>query len=289
MEERIISNAGIRLRSDAQGPAAGAPVLLVMGAMNPAAAWPGSLCGGLADAGFRVLRYDHRDTGRSSQSQGDYTLDELVADAAAVLDGWEAGPAHVVGLSMGGCIGQRLAMDSPARVRTLTLISTTPDHRPYMAATMGRDASGYALPPAQESFLRCLRSPAAAGRRKDPGGMLFEGWRACNGEGVPFDAAATRAMVDRIMAVTDAPRAALRHAMAMSVSAPLMDRLGEIRVPTLVIHGRHDPCFPLPHGEALAEGIAGARLLVLEEMGHMIREDLVPALLQPMLAHLRTR
>jgi len=181
MEERIISNAGIRLRSDAQGPAAGAPVLLVMGAMNPAAAWPGSLCGGLADAGFRVLRYDHRDTGRSSQSQGDYTLDELVADAAAVLDGWEAGPAHVVGLSMGGCIGQRLAMDSPARVRTLTLISTTPDHRPYMAATMGRDASGYALPPAQESFLRCLRSPAAAGRRKDPGGMLFEGWRACNG------------------------------------------------------------------------------------------------------------
>jgi pimeloyl-ACP methyl ester carboxylesterase len=111
-----------------------------MGAMNPGLFWPDEFCQALAGSGLRVIRYDHRDTGRSSTidfARHPYTLDELAADALAVLDGYGVEHAHLVGLSMGGYIAQILAARHAQRGDKLVLLSTTADHRPYMAATTG--------------------------------------------------------------------------------------------------------------------------------------------------------
>lgn len=274
---RALSTQGLCLHADSFGPSDGPALLLIMGAMNPGLFWPDAFCQALAEQGFHVIRYDHRDTGRSSTvdfTRHPYTLDDLAHDALAVLDGWGLARVSVMGLSMGGYVAQILASRFPDRVDRLILMSTTADHRPYMAATAGGSLDpgpdSLTLPPPATSFSDWVAQAARAvpRTRAERLQLMLDGWRVTHGGSAPFDEAAMRVLVTAADRQVRDPAAAFHHASAVAASPPRTAMLGSIRAPTLVLHGLHDPCLPIEHGRHLAAHIAGAQLVTLD-MGHM--------------------
>ena len=259
MTERMIERDGVRLCTDSFGDPADPPVILVMGMSASMLWWDEEFCRMLAAGGRFVVRYDHRDTGRSQTDQPGrptYTGMDLVGDIARVLDAYGIGAAHVLGLSMGGGLAQVLALDHPERVASLMLMSTSP-------AGPGSD-----LPPVTDAYGRFLAS--AEVDWEDAGSVAaftLANARALAGAERPFDEAAVRALVARDIARADRPESAHNHALVEG-GEPWRHRLGEVAAPTLVVHGTADPLFPIEHGIALAGEIPGARLLRLEGAGH---------------------
>lgn len=290
--ETIVRSGGLELWTESFGDANRPAVLLIMGAMNQGILWPDQFCAEIAEDGYYVIRYDHRDTGQSSSidfKKHPYSLDDLTRDALVVLDGYGVHKAHVVGLSMGGFLAQLLALDYPNRVLTLTLMMTSPDQRVYFAATMGQDTSGYDLPPPSREFLEHLAST----RRNPPKTVdeaiasAVEGWRICSGNGIPFDAESVYHFQQRSWARAKVPQAAINHVLATVGSSSRTERLGRIMVPTLVIHGQNDPCLPVEHGIALAKAIPGANLVVIPEMGHLLPPSMSRQIARMVLEHIR--
>ena len=258
MAERMIEADGVRLCTESFGDPADPPVLLIMGTAASMVWWEDGFCEALAGGGRFVVRYDHRDTGRSATDEPGspgYGGPDLVADAARVLDAYGIGAAHVVGLSMGGALAQLLALDFPDRVASLVLISTSPA------------GSADDLPPATDAYTAFIAT--AEVDWTDPGSVVehvvAEG-RALGGRR-PFDEAAARELAARDVARADRVASAQNHAL-LSGGGPWRHRLGSLAAPTLVVHGTADPLFPLGHGEALAAEIPGARLLRLDGAGH---------------------
>lgn len=255
---RFVDNGAVRLAVRAEGPEAGLPLVLVMGATASMDWWPDDLLAALHAAGFRTLRFDHRDTGESSRPGGDYTVEDLAGDVLAVMDALGLGSAHLAGMSLGGLIGQMLAVEHPERIASLTLIGAEPlgwqgDPLPGIAPAFmdhfaGFGAVDWADPSAAEAFLLGIA-------------------RLCSGSGAPFDAGRARARIRREAARGADPAAAFAHA-AVGLARDWAGAAGRIGVPTLVIHGADDPILPLANGQALARTIRGARLLVLEGVGH---------------------
>ena len=264
------------LFSEACGPVDGPPVLLVMGAMNPAHFWPPAFVAALVRAGCRVIRYDHRDTGRSflhPLHAPPYALDDLVADALRVLDAWGVASAGVVGWSMGGYIAQHLGHEHPDRVSRLVLLASSPDHRPYMAATLGRPVPTDGLPGPVPGFLPALMAASVGAFSRPPEDVAVEGWAVFHGGSFPFPAERVRRQARAALADGHQPLAAMQHALAVDRALPRMGWLPQLKLPTLVLHGAEDPCLPLAHGQALASLIPGARLTVLD-MGHLLPDEL---------------
>ncbi|MEZ5664410.1 MAG: alpha/beta hydrolase [Burkholderiaceae bacterium] len=261
------------LWSEACGPQDGTPVLLIMGAMNPGLVWPPELVQALVEGGCRVVRYDHRDTGRSFQTgmaAPAYTLDDLCADARRVMDAWGLGRVALVGWSMGGYIAQCLARDLPQRVTHLVLLSSSGDHRPYLDGMMGRPLRGE-LPGPTPDLLAGLWALSAQGSQMSALDRAVQGWAVFHGGSRPFPEARVREQMQQALAQGHRPElAALRHALAVDAMAePRTPWLAQLRVPTLVVHGSQDPALPLAHGQVLASSIPDARLLVLD-MGHLL-------------------
>jgi pimeloyl-ACP methyl ester carboxylesterase len=274
--ERFVSAGEIQLRTESFGEPNYPAVLLVMGAWNQGIMWPDEFCVEIAEHGYYVVRYDHRDTGQSSAvdfKAKPYDLDALARDAVSVLDGHNIGKAHVVGMSMGGFIAQLLVLDHPDRILTLTPIMSSPDQRGTIAALLGQPTSGYELSPpspeVQAHFARMRQSPPNS--LEEAVENTVESWRIVNGSGMDFDEAWTRRLVERSWARVKNPVSASNHSLAMAASPSRADRLHGIKAPTLVIHGQHDPLLPLDHGVALAERIPHAKLAVIPDMGHMLR------------------
>ncbi|KOU15135.1 alpha/beta hydrolase [Streptomyces sp. WM6372] len=277
MAERVVEADGVRLCTESFGDPARPPVLLVMGTGASMLWWDEEFCRMLAAGGRFVIRYDHRDTGRSvtyEPGRPGYTGADLVGDAARVLDAYGIAAAHVVGVSAGGALAQLLALGHGDRVLSLVLISTS-------SAVPGGDRAP--APPTAE-FVRFVS--AAHVDWADAGSVVeyqVAYARVLAGGRRPFDEAAARALVRR-----DVERAhdyaAVRNHDALPDGELPSAPLSSIAVPTLVIHGSADPMFPLPHGEALAERIPAGRLLVLEDAGHGVeRADwamIVPAILE---------
>jgi pimeloyl-ACP methyl ester carboxylesterase len=260
--ERIIEANGVELCTEPFGDAADPPILLIMGIGGSMLWWEEGFCRTLADGGRFVIRYDHRDTGRSvtyEPARPGYTGGDLVADAVGVLDAYGIPAAHIVGVSAGGAFAQLLALDFADRVLSLVLSSTSP-------ATPGDRA----LPPPTEEFERFL---ATADVDWSDAASVIEYQvhysRMLAGGERPFDEVEARELVRR-----DVERARNFAAAQNHDVLPDDERspgpLSSIVVPTLVIHGTADPMFPVGHGEALADEIPGARLLTLEGAGHGI-------------------
>jgi len=260
MAERMIEANDVALCTESFGDPTDPPILLVMGIGASMLWWEEGFCQMLAHGGRFVIRYDHRDTGRSvtyPPGHPGYTGTDLVADAAGVLDAYAIPAAHIVGVSAGGAFGQLLALDFADRVLSLVLVSTT------LALPGDR-----ALPGPTAEFGRFVSTARADWSDVDSLiDYLVDYARLLAGGERPFDEAAARDLVQR-----DIGRA--RHFAAVQNHDSIPDDgrqrepLASIAVPTLVIHGSADPTFPIEHGRALAQEIPGARLLTLDGAGH---------------------
>jgi pimeloyl-ACP methyl ester carboxylesterase len=242
--------------------------------------WEEGFCRMLAEGGRCVIRYDHRDTGRSvtyEPGRPGYSGADLMADAAGVLDAYGIPAAHVVGTSAGGALAQLLALAHPERVLSLVLISTS------FAVPTRRE-----LPPPSAEFGRFMAT--AEVDWSDAGSVidyLVEYSRVVAGGERPFDEAAARDLIRRDVERARNFAAARNHDLLVEGESPGKP-LSAIAVPTLVVHGTADPMFPIGHGEALAEEIPDARLLPLEGAGHGAYRDDWEAIVAAILQHTRS-
>jgi pimeloyl-ACP methyl ester carboxylesterase len=275
--ERLIDVDGVELCTESFGDPADPPILLVMGVGASMLWWDDRFCAALAATGRFVIRYDHRDTGRSISyelGRPGYSDADLVADAARVLDAYGIAAAHVAGVSAGGAFAQLLALDFPERVLSLVLISSSPvlpvDRR---------------LPPPTEEFMRFA---SGAGPDWSDSGAVIDhlvGYsRLLAGGRRPFGEAAARELVRRDVA-RSRNFAAVQNHDAIPREERRRPPLAAIAAPTLVIHGGADPMFPPDHGEALADAIPHARLLLLEHAGHGVEREDWPAISSAIVEH----
>ncbi|MDI3408550.1 alpha/beta fold hydrolase [Streptomyces cavernicola] len=258
-----------------------APLVLLAGGTTMLS-WPDALCERLAAGGRRVVRYDLRDSGGSTTADPEapaYTLRDLAADAAALVDVLGGGPAHLAGIGVGGMVAQVAALDHPSAFSALTLAGTRavapgppdedlPDHD---GAALGRL---FARPMPDWSDREAVAEFAASGAE-----ILGND---------PDAARATAARIwDRTPGVSPAVQTANQLGMVFSrldCTPRWRERLPGIAVPTLVVHGRRDRFFPVGNGEALAREIPGARLLVLEEAAGALPEGAAGEVAGAMLA-----
>jgi pimeloyl-ACP methyl ester carboxylesterase len=263
--ERIIEANGVELCAEPFGDTGHPPILLIMGIGSSMLWWEEDFCRMLAGGGRFVIRYDHRDTGRSityEPGRPEYTGADLTADAAGVLDGFGISAAHLVGVSAGGGIAQELALDSPDRVLSVSLISTS------AATPSDRD-----LPPPTEAFGHFVATAEVDWSNPESViDYLVAYSRILAGGERAFDETRVRELVRHD---TERARdfAAVRNHDLMPHGKGSRKPLSSVTAPTLVIHGTADPMFPLKHGEALAADIPGARLLTLEGAGHGVHRD----------------
>ncbi|MFI0796198.1 alpha/beta fold hydrolase [Micromonospora rubida] len=277
-DEKFVRSGELRLWTERFGDPAAPPVLLIMGTSVQGIGWPEELVAALVDGGCQVIRYDHRDTGRSDTvdfAVNPYALADMAADAAAVLDGHGVPAAHVVGISLGGAIGQWLALHRAPRVRTLTVLSSSPmGNNPgpaWARAFTGQPPVAGELPPPTPRFVEHVLASARAprGTHRERVDADVRTWRVLNGDVLPFDEDAARRFVERSHERAGDHAAATQHDLAgRRFEDDRRASLSAVAAPTLVVHGAEDPLFPTAHGEALAAQIPGARLEVVPGMGH---------------------
>ena len=271
----MIDANGVELCTEPFGDSNAPPILLIAGIGSSMLWWQEDFCRTLADGGRFVIRYDHRDTGRSiayEPGQPGYTGADLVADAAGVLDAYDIPAAHLAGVSAGGAFAQVLGLDHPERVLSLVLISTSP------ATPTDRE-----LPPPTDELGQFVSSASVDwSDANSVTNYLVDYSRVLAGGERPFAEATIRDLVRRDIERARNFSAAQNHDV-LPEGEPSGKPLSSIAAPTLVIHGTADPMFPIGHGQALAEEIPGARLLRLKGAGHGIdRADwdrIVPAML----------
>lgn len=278
--ERIIRANGVELCVEVFGRVGDPAILLMGGAASSMDHWPVPWCERLA-AGLRyVVRYDSRDTGRSVHyppGKPGYTGLDLAADAIGLLDVLGVGSAHLVGISMGGALAQLAALEFPDRVASLTLIATSSE------GPGANDLPGIA--PELAAYYESATPPDWADRAAVLD-HLVAGERALAAAAY-FDEAAVRTTAERVLDRTvDIEASSGNHVLiGDGGAAPIRPRLGQLNVPTLVIHGTADPLFSIGHGQALAREIPGARLLALDGVGHQVPppatwDTVVPAILR---------
>jgi pimeloyl-ACP methyl ester carboxylesterase len=279
---------GITLCYEAYGDPADPPIVLVMGLATQMIAWHEEFCEQLADRGFYVVRFDNRDIGRSTHMDfrpptmgqmlrrrvgpRQYSLSDMAGDTAGLIRELEIAPAHVVGASMGGMIGQVLAAEHPEPVRSLTSIMSTTGSRWH-----GQ--------PALSVYKYLLRPPP-----RDREGYVeraAEVFGLVGSTGFPRDESYIRERAARSYDRGYDVSAGGRQLGAIIASADRTEQLRTIRAPTLVIHGTVDKMIRPSGGRATAKAIPGARLLEIEGMGHDLPRGVWPRILDAVSEHTR--
>src|SRR6478609_10574758 len=268
---------GVELCYQTFGSPDGDPLVLVMGLGGPMNWWDPELCTMLAEAGFHVVRFDNRDTGRSSRSRGrvsrsqlvrsflgrggrpPYTLSDMAADAFGLMDhlGWET--AHVAGVSMGGMIAQTMAIDQPRRVRSLTSIMST----------LGKRTVGWQHP----AILPALIGPRAVGREAYVVSSTRM-WQLIGSPGFPNDDAKVRARAEETFDRGVSASGVMRQMLAVLNQPNRSRSLAALRIPAAVVHGSADKMVHVSGGRATAQAIPGAELLIIDGMGHDLPTEL---------------
>jgi pimeloyl-ACP methyl ester carboxylesterase len=274
---------GMELCYQTFGDPGGEPLLLVMGLGGPMTWWDPDFCALLADRGFYVIRFDNRDTGRSTRAAGrvtrgmlvraftgrkvraPYALTDMAADAFGLLDHLGLSSAHVVGVSMGGMIAQTMAIVQPQRVRTLTSIMSTTGRRtvgwqhpsllPGLLARQDNGREAYIRTSA--AFWKMIGSPAYPKPDEEVAAQAAE----------TFDRGISRGGI-------------LRQMMAILTQPNRAVRLRGLTMPALVIHGLADKMVHVSGGRATAAAVPGAELLLIPGMGHDLPRQLWPTVVE---------
>ncbi|WP_433305824.1 alpha/beta fold hydrolase [Actinoplanes sp. CA-030573] len=277
--ERFVASGSLRIWTERVGDPGLPAVLMVMGSGAQSVFCPDALVGRLVERGVQVIRFDHRDTGRSSVVDFDahpYTIGDMARDCLAVLDGYGLGSAHVAGASLGGMIAQWLGVHAPGRVRSLTVISSSPmGHDPravWARAQAGEPADPDDLPPPSPAYVAHLAARLPPGVETDVALL-----RVFNGPVLPFDEPAARSTLELALSRAIDPAAAAHHGRAVWRDDPgLKAPLSSITAPTSIVHGDQDPFYPVGHARALAAAIPGAVLHVVPGMGHSLSSPGLP-------------
>ena len=306
---------GIDIWWQAHGDAKNPPVLLIMGLNSNSKVWSEDLIQNLVEEDFYVVVYDNRDIGKSTwvteepflisfikilptfvieafvdsifdfifddegrfnmeAAPAEYNLNDMALDGLSLLDHLNLKEAHVVGASMGGMIAQVMALNYPKRVSTLTAIMTTP----------GFDTQGLSGP--NEVFKIAMKKSFVLNLLEREEEALFVIERALTGSRFPFNENSfnekAKKRIDQGINISNAQTA------AVGASPNRFNRLKEIAMPTLIIHGTEDPLIPIDHGILLADNIAGAKKLILKGVGHEIPDELLSEIIPVMSAHFRS-
>jgi pimeloyl-ACP methyl ester carboxylesterase len=269
---------------DPQGTPKGT-VLLIMGIGNDALAWPGYFLQPMVDAGYRVIRHDHRGTGLSDWMEDwdpaqPYTLEDMAGDGIAVLDNLGVDKAHVVGVSLGGMIAQQMAISYPERVASLTSMMSSGDAQDpelpglsvEVATELAKLGIKYGLVGTEKSTLKMF----VASQQLLMGEPAYE---------VDVRTIAEQALYNLRHRRGYNPQASQQHAAATIASGSRYRELARLEVPALIIHGTSDPMIPIAHGKKCAQTIPGARTLWVEGMGHDLPRKFVEPILSEMFEH----
>jgi pimeloyl-ACP methyl ester carboxylesterase len=277
-EERLAPVNGVELAYQEVGDPDGEPLMLVMGLGTQMIAWDEELCAMLAERGFRVVRFDNRDIGHSTmldstgvpkrldlflgrRESAAYTLSDMARDTTALMDHFGIESAHVVGASMGGMIGQTLAIEHPERVRSLvSMMSTTGSRR---VGTPTLKAFGLMLAQAP-------RDREAYAER------IVKTFEVIGSPSFPPDEERLRDVARRMYDRSHNPRGILRQMHAITASGDRTAKLRGLQLPVTVIHGSRDTLIRPSGGRATAKAIPGARLRIVEGMGHDLPRELWP-------------
>lgn len=273
-KQKLIHINGFDLWVETFGKKENPALLLIMGCGAPGLLWHQKFCEQLADKGFFVIRYDHRDVGLSSKidyEKAPYTLLDMAEDAVAILDHYAIQKAHIVGGSMGGVMAMLFAAHFPDRVSTLTLMMTTPDGCSTLDAIEEKPSRSPLSPPhpAILEWIKRFRSNRPQ-TLKDKQERFLEIGRIQNGSAVLFDEKVFRQLALQSFLKTPSLDGIDHHLKAWKASCDLHQQVIKkmIKVPTLIIHGDQDPIFPLDHAAALKQAIPHAQLAIIPGMGH---------------------
>ncbi len=287
----LVQSNGIQLCQQSFGDPSRPAILLIMGLGTQMLGWDEGFCATLADRGYRVIRFDNRDIGRSTwfdhedvpsplalftkakmgiKPKVPYTLADMADDSIGLLDALGFARAHVVGASMGGMIGQELAIHHPERMLTFTSI---------MSSTGNPKLPG----PKPDAAAMLFGSPA-----KDEAEFI-EGyqkmWRVLRAGEFPEDEAGDRDRAVQVWSRGYHPAGSARQFAAIIASGNRTEALRKLTVPTLVIHGRADPLVPVEAGLATAEAIPNAKLHLIDRMGHALPRAMWGELIDAIVRH----
>ena len=289
---------GIDIEVEDSGAGEGAQrpvVLLIMGLGMQLVAWPAELVQALVDAGYRVIRHDNRDIGLSQHFdqlgvpnmvwamlrfklgldiKAPYGLQDMAGDSVGVLDALGIGKAHIVGVSMGGMIAQRVALAAPQRVVSLTSIMSSSGAR--------------GLPSARPKVLQAMFSRPASKQRADIVAHYVKLYKAIGSPGFPIPEPEMVKLILQGVQRNFHPTGTMRQLLAIVADTTRAAALARIDRPTLVLHGSADPLVPFPCGEDTARRISGAKLVGIEGMGHDLPPGVVERLLAPLIPFLQT-
>lgn len=258
----------------------GPPLLMIMGIGSPMVWWPRGFLDTLLSRGLQLIRFDNRDVGKSTwldhhgvpnvrgmlpraimgmKVDAPYDLSDMAGDAAALLDHLGLSDAHVYGVSMGGMIAQQFTIDHPARVRSLvSMMSTTGDR----LVSVGKPHA-----------LKKLMQRTTPGTREEAIERRLDIFRTIHGDGYPLDEDLLRQMAGEAWDHGLSAEGFSRQFGAVLASGSRTKGLKGVKAPTLVIHGARDPLMPLSGGRATAKAIPGARLVVLDRLGHSLPRE----------------
>ena len=289
-EQRAKTN-GIELCYDSFGAPDAPPLLLIMGLGAQMIMWDDAFCEQIAQRGFRVIRFDNRDIGKSTRMSGGesitlatlieaqmtgkkieapYLLSDMAKDVAGLMDALGIKAAHVVGASMGGMIAQTLALNAPERVLSLTSI---------MSST-GEPG----LPPPTPEAAAVLMAPPPA-TKEDYLTNFSKTWTVLRVGSFPKDEAMDRARGEKSFDRGLNPAGVGRQLVAIFASGSRKEALASLKVPTLVIHGDVDPLVRVEAGQATAAAIPSAKLVIVKGMGHALPTPVWPQVVDAIVAH----
>jgi pimeloyl-ACP methyl ester carboxylesterase len=276
--ERLAPVNGIEIAYQEVGDPAAEPLLLVMGLGTQMLAWDEEFCALLAERGFRVVRFDNRDIGHSTMLESAgvpnrfdlfvgrretaaYRLSDMATDTIGLMDHLGIESAHVVGASMGGMIGQTLAIERPDRIRSLVSIMSTTGSRRVGTPTLKAFGALLAKAPSgRDAYIE----------------RIVKTFKLIGSPAYPMDEPRFRELGGRMYDRSHNPKGVLRQMHAISASGDRTSALRKLQLPVTVIHGTRDPLVRPSGGRATARAIPGARLRIVEGMGHDLPRALWP-------------
>ncbi|MFT7088606.1 MAG: pimeloyl-ACP methyl ester carboxylesterase [Glaciecola sp.] len=294
LEDNINVN-GVDIAYQLHGNPSHPTLLLIHGLSTPLTGWPSAMIERFVASGYQVLLLDNRDVGRSQQLdhvatpnmfwlmlklkvgrpiKAPYQLEDMMRDVVALLDALKLSEVHVVGASMGGMIAQLIAIHHPQRVKSLTSIMATTGYKE--------------LPPVDQKISQVLTQKPASTDYKDRLDYHIKKWQALGSPDYPSSDAYIYQYVDSLLQRGITAQGTLRQFLAVMVAGNREDALTELSIPSLVIHGERDGLVNVAGGKATAAAIPNAKLKIYPGMGHDFPVELIPSIVDDIVAHVNT-